>query len=520
MKKYGLLKALGIVFLIFVVLSWLIPIGSYASGTFALDVTAPMGLFDLIRVPLLTVSNYAIYGIIVLLIGGLYGVMNQSGVYTKLLNAMTKKFKGHEKRFLILSIVLFAILSSISGLNFAILVIVPLFISAILLLGYDKMTALMSTIGAMIVGTIGSTYGFNVCGYINYYFGIDVNNGIFVKLAMLALTTIVFILYVTSAKRLKKIEIKEKAKAEKKAAKAEKVEKKSTKKEAAKKTAKNTKAAKEKKVVATKAEATKEDKIAIPLYNEKEEKKKSIWPLAIVLTLTFIFLLVAMFNWRYGFEVTLFEEVYESIMAVEIKGYAILQNILGSLSPLGYWTITELGIVLIILTLLIGWLYNVKFKDGLDAFIEGAKEVLPVAIYVTLANIIMAVVVNIQTSGNLFLTISDFLLNMTTEFNFLTTSLVAAIGSLFYNDFPYLLNSLVSTLGTRFTDASIYPVIGLIFQSFYGLVMMIVPTSLMLIAGLSYLKISYKEYLKYAWKLFLQLFVVIVAVIIVMFLCI
>ena len=348
MKKYGLLKALGIVFLIFVVLSWLIPIGSYASGTFALDVTAPMGLFDLIRVPLLTVSNYAIYGIIVLLIGGLYGVMNQSGVYTKLLNAMTKKFKGHEKRFLILSIVLFAILSSISGLNFAILVIVPLFISAILLLGYDKMTALMSTIGAMIVGTIGSTYGFNVCGYVNYYFGIDVNNGIFVKIAMLALTTIVFILYVTSAKRLKKIEIKEKAKAEKKAAKTEKVEKKSTKKEAAKKTAKNTKATKEKKVVATKAEATKEDKIAIPLYNEKEEKKKSIWPLAIVLALTFIFLLVAMFNWRYGFEVTLFEEIYESIMAVEIKGYAILQNILGSLSPLGYWTITELGIVLII----------------------------------------------------------------------------------------------------------------------------------------------------------------------------
>lgn len=505
MKKYNLFKVLSIVFLIFVVLSWIIPVGSYSNGTFTMDTTAPMGLFDLIRMPLVAISNYVVYGIIILLIGGLYGVMNQTGVYTKLLNAMTKKFKGHEKRFLVLSILLFAILSSFTGLSIAIFVIVPLFISAILLLGYDKMTALFATVGATLVGTIGSTYGFNVCGYINYYFGINVNNGIFVKLAMLALTVVVFTLYVTSNKRINKIATKEKTKKEK----VEKKEKKSTK-------GAKTKAVEK----TTKSESVKEEKITIPLYYNKEEKKKSIWPLVIVFTFTFIFILVAMFNWRYGFEVTLFEEVYESIMSFEIKGYAIFKNLFGSLSPLGYWTANELGIILIIFTLLTGWLYNVKWKDGMEAFIEGAKEMLPVAFYITLANVVMAVVVNSQTSGNLFLTMGDFLLNITDEFNFLTTSLVAGLGSFFYNDFPYLLNSLISTLGTRYTDASIFPVIGLIFQAFYGLVMMIVPTSLILIAGLSYLNISYKEYLKYAWKLLLQLFVVMVVVIVVMFLCV
>ena len=42
MKKYNLLKAIGIVFLFVIVLTWFIPIGSYSNGAFTLGDTAPV----------------------------------------------------------------------------------------------------------------------------------------------------------------------------------------------------------------------------------------------------------------------------------------------------------------------------------------------------------------------------------------------------------------------------------------------------------------------------------------------
>ena len=58
----------------------------------------------------------------------------------------------------------------------------------------------------------------------------------------------------------------------------------------------------------------------------------------------------------------------------------------------------------------------------------------------------------------------------------------------------------------------------IIFQSMHGLVMMIVPTSMILIAGLSYLKVSYKEWFKNIWKILLGLLVITIIAITVLFL--
>jgi hypothetical protein len=44
---------------------------------------------------------------------------------------------------------------------------------------YSKKTALLATIGSIIVGNFASIYGFNVSGYINYFFKLDVNNSIY-----------------------------------------------------------------------------------------------------------------------------------------------------------------------------------------------------------------------------------------------------------------------------------------------------------------------------------------------------
>ena len=56
-------------------------------------------------------------------------------------------------------------------------------------------------------------------------------------------------------------------------------------------------------------------------------------------------------------------------------------------------------------------------------------------------------------------------------------------------------------------------------QVLHGIVMMIIPTSILLVAGLSYMKISYKEWFKYIWKYLLEVLVIgiIIFIIVAMF---
>ena len=46
-SKYGLLKVLGIAFLVFAVLTWIIPAGYYNNGTYTGGTTEPVGLYGL-----------------------------------------------------------------------------------------------------------------------------------------------------------------------------------------------------------------------------------------------------------------------------------------------------------------------------------------------------------------------------------------------------------------------------------------------------------------------------------------
>ena len=61
-------------------------------------------------------------------------------------------------------------------------------------------------------------------------------------------------------------------------------------------------------------------------------------------------------------------------------------------------------------------------------------------------------------------------------------------------------------------DANVLPIIALIFQAIYGIVMVIAPTSIFLLVGLSYLNVSYKDWVKYIWKFTLIMFGVTVVI--------
>jgi len=470
MKKYNLIKVLGITFFIAVLLTWIIPAGQFSEGTFHSEGIAPLGVLDLFRTPLITFANFIQYGMAFLAIGGLYGVMNKTGVYSIIVDKIVKKFKEKKQSFLIFTIILFTLLSSLVGINMLLFVLVPFFATVLLLLGYSKITSLVTTVGSMLVGELGATYSSSVNTPLRYFFNISVHNEIITRIIFLIIIATLFVMFVLH----------------------------SAKKEV--------------------TDDEKKGKLDIPLYKKNVKKDRTPLPLIIVCAFALLLLLIGMFDWVYSFDINVFREMHQSIMEVNINGFPIISNLIGSVNSLGNWSIYDLTLILIMISLVLAWLYSLNLKDTIDSFIAGAKEMLPVALYATLVNILFSAIYFGQSGGDIFTTISNFLLNITESLNMVTMSLVSIIGSFFYNDFIQFSNVLSSITSTVYDNTLLYPKIVLILQFMHGLVMFVAPTSILLISGLAYFKISYKEWLQYIWKFLIKALLISIVVLIIMML--
>ena len=161
-NKNNLFKVLMTTFLIVIFLSWIIPVGKYENVVFTLGQITPVGIFDLPLIPL-TVFDLALPSIIfILVVGGFYGILNKTGVYTKLISSLAEKLKGKEIRFLIIMIISFGLLSALVGLNLSFFFILPFIATILLLLGFSKITTMLATVGSILVGSMGSIYGADV----------------------------------------------------------------------------------------------------------------------------------------------------------------------------------------------------------------------------------------------------------------------------------------------------------------------------------------------------------------------
>ena len=524
--KRKLLKVIGISFLIYVVLSWIIPVGTYSNGELTTNGIAPVGLIDLFNAPIQAFITFILYGVVFATIGGLYGVMERTGALEKVTDRMSHAFEGKERVFLVITVVLFTLLSSITGLILPLFVLVPLFAAVLFAMNFDKVTVLASTVGSLLVGSVASTYGFNITGYTANLLALDMNNQIVAKVILLVLLTIALctVVLMTSKKDMKK-ELKEaKMNKEEKEVKEVKEEKKvkasetktakkkaaatSTKKaskESTKKTPKTTtkkagtKTTDKKKAAKGKSN-TKAFAVAKPVKKVSEKSKVSAVPMVIIFLLMLIVCLIGMYNWYYSFGIEVFSNIHEAIMGVQIGDFPIFEHLLSGVSELGYWSNIDLAAMMIIASAIIAWIYKLSFNDYMESFIAGVKKWLPTAIYAALASVILYILyqASYAGTGTLVDTINAKIFDLTDGFNVLTTGAASLIGSFFYNDLYYLLAALTSFVSGF--DAASLSVAGLLIQSVYGVAMLIFPTSVILVAGLSLFDVSYKEWMKYIWK--------------------
>ena len=491
--KRNLLKVIGISFFIFVILSWIIPVGTYTSGKLSTSGIDPVGLGDLFNKPISAVVTFALYGVVFAVIGGFYGVVEETGALEKVTSKMSKKFEGKENKFLVLTIVLFILLSSLTGLTVPLFFLFSLFALVLFKLNFDKITVMASTVGSLLLGSVASTYGFNISGYTKNLLSLDMNFQIVPKIIILVLLVLLFSLWTikNSKKVVKKAEVKESKKVEEK----KEVRKNSPKKVAPRKSSVKKTTRKTTRKSNTKALAVIPDVLKV---GKKDHIKGTAFVVLLVIMLLVAFL--GMYNWYYSFGIDVFSEAHEAVMGVKIKDFAIFENLLGGISQLGYWSNIEFASLLIVTSMIIAFVYKLSVDEYIESFIAGMKKWLPTAIYSTLASVILVVLYqSLQGGSGTFVnTINAKVFDLVDGFNPIITGISSLIGSFFFNDLYYLLADLSSFVsGYKGTDLS---VAGLVIQSVYGIAMMIFPTSVILISGLSLFDVSYKDWIKYIWK--------------------
>jgi hypothetical protein len=117
MKKHGLLKILGILLLLVVIASYVLTGRSGVKDFIGLGDIAFNGFKSL---------YYFFYIVLFILsIGGFYGVLNKAPAYQKLLDNIAAKAKPLGKKFIFITILIFAVVASLTGMTLPLLIFVP-----------------------------------------------------------------------------------------------------------------------------------------------------------------------------------------------------------------------------------------------------------------------------------------------------------------------------------------------------------------------------------------------------------
>lgn len=544
MKKHNILKVILLSILVVVVCTWIFPQATY-QYEFQEGARTQLGIFDLSTYTIEGLFRYFSYVLVFVLTSGMfYGVAYRIPAYRVLLDKLVEKFKGKENIFLAVTMALIAIIVSVSGLSFGMLFVFPFIISLVLLMGYNKLVAASVTVGSTIVGIMGTTLGISTTNYINLALRIDFSSEMVTKVILLVIGLVLLIYNVLAyAKKTKNgvdrvlelvpiaknktandkvvnnvVEEKEVSKKEDK----KETKKTSTKKETKKTTttkkstsAKSTKSAKTatKKTTKTKAYDLKSSTDTVVKVKSKNNIKT--WPFVLVFDLVVLILILSTFQWTDVANVDWFTKALDAVNDFKIGGFPIFAKLLGNIQAFGSWSLGyEIPAMIVLATCFLAFIYGLKFDDFLDGIIDGMKRSMKPAIYMFLVYLVLIIV----TFNPFQLNITKFFLNLTKGLNVITMTIIMAISSVLNIENVYVAQSQLPYITTIITDQTLYPLIGIICQSVYGLMMLIAPTSVILIGTLTYLDVPYTQWIKHIWKLFLELLLVLVVIFFILFL--
>ena len=496
MKKNNLFKAVGIVILVYVLLSWIAPIITNSACTDNQNL-CQIGIVSIFSIIAETFSGFGTVVLFVLMVGAFYGVLKVTGAYDKMINAWSTKANGSEKLWLVIVMIAMALISSFAGLDLGLLVLFPILIGFITKLGFNKLVALSSTVGATIIGMYGALFTGSLYGINNGLLGLGKYDQILVKVILFvvglgALIAFVLMYIKGNKKAFNKKEIKLDAK-----------------KESNNKGKKKAVEAK----VSTKKKAVESKKDKKKSASKKEKGERTSLPGFVIFGVAVLVLLLGTIAWGNIFANNFFDNAHTAWTGVKVGGFDILNKLFGGVAAFGssdwYQGPTRFQIysmILLMAMVAITIAYKKSVKESFDGFVDGIKSF-----------VVPAVVTVLVSSVFVFVYYSPVISNITSgllgsNFNIATSGLYTIINSVFYVDYFYLANMILPAITTTYSDASTLSVISVMFANLYALVMLVGPTSILLLITLSLTEVNYTEWFKFIGKLALPLLFVSFAV--------
>lgn len=473
-KKYGLFKALLVILVLVIVATYFIKSRE--------DSISYLPLGDVFVNYIQSFYYFFDTAIFIGVVGGLYGALNKTLAYKKLVKGIAKFFDNKKKVFVIVVTIVFALLSSLSGLNLLLLIFVPFVVSVILLLGYDKMVALSSTVLAIVVGFIGGIFvtfkdasGYYETTYKTFdmLVGFESNyETIIPRIILLVLSIGLLVFYTIS--RIKKIEKGE------------------VKDELGKSD-----------VFLVQAK-TKDGKVV-----KVDDSKVKVWPLVVMFILLLLLLVLGYFPWASLFKIEVFGDFHNWLTSRTIGDYAVFTSLVSSqFAAFGEWgglgSFMMAMVVIAVFLLVLKFVARIKFSDLMDGFIYGVKKMIPAIMVAMLAYSVLVCSYNNGFIETVITAAADKFGD-----NVVVGSLISLVSSIMHVDVYYTVASTFTPIVSSLTEKANLSVYSVMFQSLYGLVQGFGPTSLLLIVGLSYLEVPYGKWLKYIWRLVLGLIIII-----------
>ena len=472
---------LMIIIAIMAVLTWIIPAGQYdadksgnlITGTYKTVAQNPQGIWDVLMAPIRAMlgkepTSAAIdVAFFILMVGGFLGVVNETGALDVGIASIVKKYKGREKMLIVVLMPLFALGGSTYGMGEETMAFYPLLVPVMMAVGFDSLTAVAIILLGSQIGCLASTLNPFATGIASATAGVGTGDGIVLRLIFFVVMTALGTYFVYRY--------------------ADKIQKDPTKSL----------------VYSHREEDLKHFNVDAVANVESTLSKKQKQVL-VLFVLTFVLMIMSFIPWT-DLNVNVFENFNKWLVGIPVIG-----KIVGtSTSALGTWYFPEGAMLFAVMGIIIGFVYRMKEDRFITVFINGAADLLGVALIVAVARGIQV----IMNDGMITATILHW---GEVGLKGLSSQVFIVLTYIFYLPMSFLIPStsglasatmgIMAPLG-KFVNVPASLIITA-YQSASGLLNLVTPTSGIVMGALALGRIDLGTWWKFVAKLVAGIFVV------------
>ena len=471
---------LMIIIAIMAVLTWIIPAGQYdadksgnlITGTYKTVAQNPQGIWDVLMAPIRAMlgkepTKAAIdVAFFILMVGGFLGVVNETGALDVGIASIVK-YKGREKMLIVVLMPLFALGGSTYGMGEETMAFYPLLVPVMMAVGFDSLTAVAIILLGSQIGCLASTLNPFATGIASATAGVGTGDGIVLRLIFFVVMTALGTYFVYRY--------------------ADKIQKDPTKSL----------------VYSHREEDLKHFNVDAVANVESTLSKKQKQVL-VLFVLTFVLMIMSFIPWT-DLNVNVFENFNKWLVGIPVIG-----KIVGtSTSALGTWYFPEGAMLFAVMGIIIGFVYRMKEDRFITVFINGAADLLGVALIVAVARGIQV----IMNDGMITATILHW---GEVGLKGLSSQVFIVLTYIFYLPMSFLIPStsglasatmgIMAPLG-KFVNVPASLIITA-YQSASGLLNLVTPTSGIVMGALALGRIDLGTWWKFVAKLVAGIFVV------------